>query len=1287
MRQKRITAMLLSLCLLFAMLPTAALAADPLPMISIPSGSVWKGSVFGDLGGTPNSTNFGVTEKSGGSVTLMAKGGKGKIKTSSPSSEGLAYYYQEVSPQDNFELKAKATVDVWTSATDAQQSFGIMLRNDILDNLSQSGYSGEYLAAGAIDNRLQVFYKNSITDAVAKNMFSDVTAPSGGQSYDISIQKSGSVYKLTVNGETQVLPQQITSSFNYVGLFVARNTTVTFTDVSFHKDNRAPSSIAVDASAFKKSYFVGDSLDLSGLKVTAAFQDLHEELLAAGDYIVDGFSSKTAGDHSLTIYYNGQSAAVPGTIHVAPRVVTALDVQYMPAKTDYYPGDHLDTQGMIVQAQYNGGGDWATLGSNEYTLSLPPTDASYSVTTATYTLTTPGVTTVTVRSTVTTDTYTSFDVNVNNAELTTLEITHAPNKTSYFVGDTFDQAGLVVTARYSNGASVKLLRSEYNVELTDGGLATPGAKSLTVKSYKKPSLVSAPVTITVATPAVTHVAVTTYPTTTFAVNQEIDLTGMKVSAVYDNKTKAELAASEYDVDTTAYNKSQPGTYYVVITPHNTALPAVQLPVTVKAAYVPEWKSIRFGQSTSDANNKIEVLSDTSVRLTALEGGGKVTGDHDGISFYYVELDPTKDNFTLSANIKVTAFAKDQYDGQESFGIMARDAIGTAGDSSIFASNIAAVGGYSGGTTKPIGTQLFIRTGVDAPNAGSAGVQSKMLSSVRPTTSNTYPAANYKLTLTKTNSGFTGSLNGSEPVKFYAPDIMSVQGTDTMYVGFYTARLATIEVSDIDLKVSAAATDAPIEMPPADPTAPVFRFTSLTRTSNPIYNLTMNANVAGKVTIKQGASVLGSELAMTAGTTLTVPTTVTANTYTNFSAVFVPDDAQYLTSYDKIVQNHTVTMKTFAVGGDIYAAWNGTSDGDGTAEHPLDLDTAIDYVAAGQKILLLDGRYERSTKLDIKKGNDGAAGAYKYLVAAPGAKPILDFAKKSEGVVLSGSYWHVKGIDVTRSASNTKGFTIGGSNNIVEGSRFYANGDTGLQISRTDESAPRAEWPSNNLILNCESFDNVDPSNNNADGFAAKLTAGTGNIFRGDISHNNIDDGWDLYTKAGTGAIGAVLIEDSIAYNNGVLTDGTVGAGDKNGFKLGGEGIHVPHMIRNSIAFGNGAYGFSSNSNPGVRVEATNIGFNNAKGNLNLTSYTGITLDFALDGFLSYQKNYTAKDNYPASLNSATNYMWNGTKSVNKLGQQLSDANFASLTPVLPYERDASGAIVKGHFLRYIPTVV
>ncbi|MCD8188208.1 MAG: hypothetical protein LUD57_06325 [Ruminococcus sp.] len=44
---------------------------------------------------------------------------------------------------------------------------------------------------------------------------------------------------------------------------------------------------------------------------------------------------------------------------------------------------------------------------------------------------------------------------------------------------------------------------------------------------------------------------------------------------------------------------------------------------------------------------------------------------------------------------------------------------------------------------------------------------------------------------------------------------------------------------------------------------------------------------------------------------------------------------------------------------------------------------------------------------------------------------------------------------------------------------------------------------------------------NADGFAAKLTCGEGNVFDGCMSYNNSDDGWDLSTQRRKQALSAL----------------------------------------------------------------------------------------------------------------------------------------------------------------------
>jgi len=175
------------------------------------------------------------------------------------------------------------------------------------------------------------------------------------------------------------------------------------------------------------------------------------------------------------------------------------------------------------------------------------------------------------------------------------------------------------------------------------------------------------------------------------------------------------------------------------------------------------------------------------------------------------------------------------------------------------------------------------------------------------------------------------------------------------------------------------------------------------------------------------------------------------------------------------------------------------------------------------------------------------------------------------------------------------------------------------------------------VISAESHDNADSDGEDADGFAAKLTSGTGNVFRYTVSHNNIDDGWDLYTKTDTGAIGPVTIEDSLAYNNGTLSNGgQAGNGDRNGFKLGGEDISVNHVIRRNIAFKNGKHGFTYNRNLGSIAMSNNISIDNTERN------------FTFDGGSSVFRNNTScrsgsgtNDRIVGNTDSS-NQFWSGT---------------------------------------------
>ncbi|GAA3188764.1 hypothetical protein GCM10010451_42820 [Streptomyces virens] len=298
--------------------------------------------------------------------------------------------------------------------------------------------------------------------------------------------------------------------------------------------------------------------------------------------------------------------------------------------------------------------------------------------------------------------------------------------------------------------------------------------------------------------------------------------------------------------------------------------------------------------------------------------------------------------------------------------------------------------------------------------------------------------------------------------------------------------------------------------------------------------------------------------------------------------------------------------------ELYVAPGGSDSASGTQSDPTTLTSAIERIAPGGTIHLRGGRYDHAQTVTIPAGNNGTAADRTQLVAHAGETPVLNFSAQSEsssnrGLAVNGSYWHIKGLVVERAGDN--GIFVGGSHNVIERTVTRHNRDTGLQLSRTTSDTPRDQWPSHNLILSAESHDNADSDGEDADGFAAKLTSGPGNVFRYAVAHHNIDDGWDLYTKSETGPIGAVTIEDSLAHGNGTLSDGTQNSsGDRNGYKLGGEDIGVDHVVRRSIAYDNGKHGFTYNRNPGSMTVSGNVSVDNAERNFSFDAGTSVFRD-------------------------------------------------------------------------------
>lgn len=543
--------------------------------------------------------------------------------------------------------------------------------------------------------------------------------------------------------------------------------------------------------------------------------------------------------------------------------------------------------------------------------------------------------------------------------------------------------------------------------------------------------------------------------------------------------------------------------------------------------------------------------------------------------------------------------------------------------------------------------------------------------------------------------------------FYDDDANKLTQIDkrNIYVGFIASRNAKITVSNIDFVTINPADDEPAAAKEITYVDPSYQILSSDTSNDWMYNLVYYGNVDGKLTIvNDDGEYLANDLSISAKKKYEFKTYV-AEGRNKFEITVVPDknyvpgDNQLMSDYEKRTFSFNVDYKYFD-SDVIYVSPAGKSSNDGSEESPVDIYTAVNYAHAGNKIYLLGGTYKLSKPLVIDRGHDGAAGEPIYLMADPtdSARPVLNFSRQTENstaMVLAGNYWYLKGFDVTESKDAQKGLQVSGKYNVVEDVDAYRNGNTGIQISRYLGTDGYDMWPAYNTILNCTSYLNADAGYEDADGFAAKLTVGDGNEFIGCIAAYNADDGWDLFAKVQSGSIGAVTIDNCVAFKNGYVVDDNgdeVDAGNGNGFKMGGDSMSGYHVLKNSVAFGNKAKGIDSNSCPDIQVYNC-TSFNNESYNVAMYTNTAVKTDYYATGILSIKNsNKVAEQIKPvgtqnlSKIYNDTNYFFDGKKSVNASGAQASLDWFksidmdAAISGAKAITRNADGTINMNGFL-------
>ncbi|GEM_PF-176358 len=818
-------------------------------------------------------------------------------------------------------------------------------------------------------------------------------------------------------------------------------------------------------------------------------------------------------------------------------------------------------------------------------------------------------------------------------------------------------------------------------------------------------------------------------------NATKEATGYKVSYSTDGNTYSEpqlVTGTEYEVSGLTVGTRYTFKLTAVRNDEETSAATIEATATEEEQMVWSFSAFGSGVDTNAKNNGYEGnANDGKVSVWELNSKGKmVPKSTDGLAFYYAAV-PADKNFTFSADVHIDQWTLTN--GQEGFGLMAADRVGTNGDSSIFwnnsymatATKVEYFADKEGKVTDDstadkitmkigVGSQekknvtndllpLLLANDSTAVNkifstkmtaldtsCGVKGVGTYNLigngkTATAPEVPGTVenPITDLKLEIQKNNTGYFVSYTTPEgekiTKKYYDTEALEQLDKDNVYVGIFASRTCKVTATNINLKLVDPKDDADAEERPITYVTPSYQVYSATVANKAAYDLKYTANADGKVVITAADGTTVADQTVEAGKKYTFATTLTEGT-NKFTVnmtpdkTFKPSEFEELSSYDASTFGFEVEYRTLT-DGDIYVTPDATSAGNGTKENPVDVYTATSFAKAGQTIYLAGGTYNLTSTITIQPGVDGEEGKMITMTAAKDAteRPVFDFGKNCEGFVVAGDYWHIEGLDVTNSANSKDGIRLGGSNCILDNLHTYHNGNTGLQISRYMVTDGKADWPANNLILNCTSYGNADAGYEDADGFAAKLTIGEGNVFDGCIAHNNADDGWDLFAKAETGPIGSVTLKNCVAYANGYLEDGT-DAGNGNGFKMGGSSITGYHTLINSVAFDNKSKGIDSNSCPDIQVK-NSTSFNNYASNVALYTNDAANTDFSATGILSYRTQFTNVNETfklrgtqdETKVYQATDYYWNydGTTAHNSAAE-IKPSYFESIDTGMDY---------------------
>lgn len=264
----------------------------------------------------------------------------------------------------------------------------------------------------------------------------------------------------------------------------------------------------------------------------------------------------------------------------------------------------------------------------------------------------------------------------------------APDKTVYTVGEEFDPTGMEAVVLYSDGTTKDVTDK---VTFSGYDMNTEGQQRVTVtytETYADGSTatITTEIMITVnpgseepdpGEVTLTEIQVTAPDKTTYTAGEELDLTGMKITAVYsDDSTKDVTDSENVSVDTSECNMNVAGTYAVNVsyTENNTEVSS-QFLITVKDAAVEPGEAVLTGIEAAAPEKTVYTVGDkldlTGMKITASYSDGTTKDvteaadvdtsacNMDAAGTYTVKVSYTENGTTVSDTFQIKVELKDE----------------------------------------------------------------------------------------------------------------------------------------------------------------------------------------------------------------------------------------------------------------------------------------------------------------------------------------------------------------------------------------------------------------------------------------------------------------------------------------------------------------------------------------------------------------------------------------------------------------------------------------------------